>query len=39
MPRYYDVSRTISPTLRVWPGEEQFSFQQMLFLDKGIRST
>ena len=35
MPRYYDVSRTISPTLRVWPGEEQFSFQQMLFLDKG----
>jgi arylformamidase len=35
MPRIYDVSRTISPTLRVWPGEDPFAFEQLLFLERG----
>lgn len=35
MPRIYDVTRTIGPTLRIWPGEAPFAFEQILSLDKG----
>ncbi|MCB9437052.1 MAG: cyclase family protein [Anaerolineales bacterium] len=31
----YDISRTISPTLKVWPGDEPFSYQPVLKLSEG----
>ncbi len=37
MPRIYDVSRTISPTLAVWPGDEPFSAERQLDLARGDR--
>lgn len=30
MTQLYDISRTIAPTLAVWPGDEPFSFTQVL---------
>ncbi len=33
----YDISRTISPTLAVWPGDSSFSYEQLL--DKGQGSS
>lgn len=30
MPGLYDISRTISPTLAVWPGDKPFSFEHVL---------
>lgn len=35
MARIYDISRTISPSLAVWPGDTPFSFRQMLDLRQG----
>ncbi len=35
MTRLYDISRTISPTLSVWPGDTPFSFKQLLSLEQG----
>lgn len=31
----YDISRTISPTLKVWPGDAPFSYEPVLQLSKG----
>jgi kynureninase len=28
--KFYDISRTIAPTLAVWPGDTAFSFEQVL---------
>jgi arylformamidase len=30
MPRLYDITRTITPSLAVWPGDATFTFQQIL---------
>jgi arylformamidase len=30
MPRIFDITRTITPALAVWPGDTPFSFQQVL---------
>jgi len=35
MPRLYDITRTITPSLAVWPGDTTFSFQQTLSLQGG----
>ncbi|HOA23145.1 MAG TPA: cyclase family protein [Aggregatilineales bacterium] len=35
MPHIYDISRTISPELAVWPGDEPFSFEQVLSIEDG----
>lgn len=35
MTRIYDITRTITPSLAVWPGDAAFSFQQTLSLDAG----
>ncbi|GAB4473923.1 MAG: arylformamidase [Anaerolineae bacterium] len=35
MARIYDISRTISPRLAVWPGDAPFSFQQVLDIGAG----
>ncbi len=35
MTRIYDISRTIAPTLSVWPGDSPFSFQTMLSKESG----
>ncbi len=35
MARIYDISRTISPSLAVWPGDSSFSFQQLLSKQSG----
>jgi arylformamidase len=35
MARIYDISRTVSPALAVWPGDAPFSFQQVLDLRAG----
>ena len=35
MTSIYDISRTISPTLAVWPGDTPFSFRQVLDLQAG----
>lgn len=35
MARIYDISRTISPTLAVWPGDTSFSFEQVLDIRQG----
>jgi len=35
MRKIYDISRTISPDLKVWPGDAPFSFQQQMSLDAG----
>ncbi len=37
MSRIYDISRTIAPTLAVWPGDKSFEFQQLL--DKRLGSS
>lgn len=34
-PRLYDISRTISPTLTVWPGDTSYTFTHALCLDEG----
>lgn len=34
-PRLYDISRTISPTLAVWPGDTPFQFSHVMRLDAG----
>ena len=34
-PRLYDISRTISPTLAVWPGDTPMSFVHVLRKDQG----
>jgi arylformamidase len=35
MPTIFDISRTIEPGLAVWPGDTPFSFQQVLYKDRG----
>ncbi|MFC1960503.1 cyclase family protein [Chloroflexota bacterium] len=35
MPKIYDITRTVAPTLAVWPGDTPFSFEQMLTLAEG----
>ncbi len=35
MTRLYDISRTISPRLAVWPGDAPFSFKQVLDIGEG----
>src|SRR5687767_8870035 len=35
MPQIYDISRTISPSLAVWPGDTPFSFQRVLSKQAG----
>lgn len=35
MARLYDITRTLSPTLAVWPDDTPFSFQQVLDLRRG----
>jgi arylformamidase len=35
MARIYDISRTISPALAVWPGDTPFSFEQVLDIQQG----
>lgn len=35
MPRIYDISRTISPELAVWPGDTPFSARLAMSLDAG----
>lgn len=35
MARIYDITRTISPALAVWPGDEPFSFEQELSIEDG----
>jgi arylformamidase len=35
MTRIYDITRTISPRLAVWPGDAPFSYQQALNLQNG----
>jgi arylformamidase len=35
MPELYDISRTISPTLAVWPGDHPFSFEHVLRIADG----
>lgn len=34
-PRLYDISRTISPALAVWPGDTPFTFEHMLRAEDG----
>lgn len=34
-PPIYDISRTIAPTLAVWPGDSPFSFQQIMHIRDG----
>src|SRR5690606_2971006 len=31
----YDITRTISPTLKVWPGDAQYSAHPVLKMDEG----
>jgi arylformamidase len=31
----YDITRTISPSIAVWPGDTPFSFEQLLFIERG----
>lgn len=35
MPHIYDISRTITPHLAVWPGDSPFSFEQILHITQG----
>ncbi len=35
MPRLYDISRTLSPALTVWPGDTSFSLEHKLRLSEG----
>jgi arylformamidase len=35
MPALYDISRTLSPALAVWPGDTPFSAAQQLYLEAG----
>ena len=35
MARIYDITRTITPTLAVWPGAPAFVSEKMLSLDEG----
>lgn len=35
MPKIYDISRTISPELAVWPGDSPFHFDQVLAKSQG----
>src|ERR1051325_4358293 len=35
MAKIYDISRTIDPELKVWPGDTPFSLQHVLRLDVG----
>ncbi len=35
MSRIIDISRTITPQTAVWPGDTPFSFEQLLYLNRG----
>ncbi|NDJ86848.1 MAG: hypothetical protein GYB66_13275 [Chloroflexi bacterium] len=35
MPQLFDISRTIAPALKVWPGDAAFEFEHKLRLDSG----
>jgi kynurenine formamidase len=37
--RLYDISRTISPALAIWPGDTPFSFDFVLRKAEARRST
>ena len=34
-PRLYDISRTVSPVLAVWPGDTPYQFSHVLRVDEG----